>query len=77
MLATARYLLALPAYQDNLVYSPVETFDESGSRVYSEMNPADWWWETQKRLPCDSTVVSLFSSSDERAGHYIVSFFSR
>jgi hypothetical protein len=65
VLETARYLLAQPAYRHHLVYAPVQEFDKSGSRVYSEMNTADWWWETQMQLPRGSTVVPLIFSSDE------------
>jgi hypothetical protein len=33
--------------------------------VYSEMNSADWWWETQNRLPLGATIVLLICGSDE------------
>lgn len=44
------YLVAQPAYREDIVYAPVREYDESGGRLYSEMHTADWWWETQVRV---------------------------
>jgi len=33
--------------------------------VYSEINSADWWWETQDRLPPGATIVPLICGLDE------------
>jgi len=48
-----------------MVYGPTRTVDAEGDRVYSEMNLADWWWETQDRLPPGATIVPLICGSDE------------
>jgi len=46
----AEYLLAQPAYREDVVYAPVQEYDGSGERLYSEMHTADWWWKTQVRV---------------------------
>jgi len=61
----ARYLLRQRPYKDHMVYGPTRTVDVEGDRVYSEMNSADWWWETQDRLPPGATIVPLICGSDE------------
>jgi len=43
------YLLAQPAYRQDIVYGPIREYDGSGQRLYSEMHTADWWWQTQVR----------------------------
>lgn len=43
------YLLAQPAYREDIVYAPVREYG-NGERLYSEMHTADWWWETQVRV---------------------------
>jgi hypothetical protein len=54
------YLLAQPAYRDDIVYAPVREYDGSGERLYSEMHTADWWWETQVRV-CNASKVGRYS----------------
>ena len=43
------YLLAQPAYRNDITYEPRREYDGNGQRLYSEMHTADWWWETQVR----------------------------
>jgi len=59
------YLLSRHAYIDHMVYGPSWTFEVEGDCVYSEMNSADWWLETQNRLPLWATIVSLICGFDE------------
>ena len=61
----SRYLLRQRRYKHHMVYGPTRTVDSPGDRVYSEMNPADWWWETQDRVPPGATVGPLICGSDE------------
>lgn len=44
------YLLAQPAYREEVVYAPVQEYNDAGERLYSEMHTGDWWWETQVRI---------------------------
>jgi len=61
----ARHLLRQRPYKYHMVYGPTRVVDVEGDRVYSEMNSADWWWETQDRLPPGATIVPLICGSDE------------
>ena len=62
---SARYLLRQRPYKDHRVYGPTRAVDTEGDRAYSEMSSADWWWETQDRLPPWATIVPLICGSDE------------
>ena len=61
----AQYLLYQRPYRDHMVYELTRTVDAEGDRVYSEMNSADWWWETQNRLPPVATIVPLICRLDK------------
>ena len=39
-----RYLVRQVAYISDMVYTPIQEYDSSGERLYSEMHTADWWW---------------------------------
>jgi len=43
------YLVRQVAYISDMVYAPIQEYDSSGERLYSEMHTADWWWDTQVR----------------------------
>jgi len=47
VLDCVRYLLRQIAYRDDLVYAPRREYHQSGQRIYSEMQMADWWWDVQ------------------------------
>ena len=42
-----RYLICQITYRLDMVYTPIQAYDSSGERVYSEMHTADWWCDTQ------------------------------
>jgi len=46
-----RWLIRQSAYAEHLIYTPQCCFnsDTPLKRVYTEMQTADWWWETQVR----------------------------
>jgi hypothetical protein len=46
-----RWLMWQPAYVEHHVYAPQRCFnsDTPPKRLCTEMNNADWWWETQVR----------------------------
>jgi hypothetical protein len=44
-----QYLLRQPAYTEHLVVAPIKEYNDEGERMYSEINTADWWWNTQVR----------------------------
>ena len=41
------YLVPQVAYRSDMVHAPIQEYDSSGERSYSEMGTADWWWHTQ------------------------------
>ncbi|KAF6227507.1 hypothetical protein HO173_012247 [Letharia columbiana] len=57
--------LAHEPFSTSLYYRPVRQRNANGARVYSEMHTADWWWETQDKLPDGSTVVPIILASDK------------
>jgi len=36
-----------------------------GHPIYSKMNMADWWWDTQDQLPTGATIVPVICASDK------------
>jgi hypothetical protein len=60
----AKWLLGQRAYKQHLVYAPEQRFyygnTSAGTkrRLFSEMNTAEWWWETQVRTTsfCSTTL---------------------
>ncbi|GLB43997.1 putative zn-finger domain-containing protein [Lyophyllum shimeji] len=60
-------LMSNPSFKDSLAYAPERVFaDREGNiRVYDEMWTADWWWDTQEKLPKGSTIAPLILSSDK------------
>ncbi|KAF8811835.1 hypothetical protein BYT27DRAFT_7208143 [Phlegmacium glaucopus] len=60
-------LFGNPEFQDIQCYSPCRVYqDEAGTnREYDEMWSADWWWDTQTRLPKGATVAPIILSSDK------------
>jgi len=49
IIKSIRWLMWQPAYAEHLIYAPQHCFnsDTPPKRLYMEMHPADWWWETQ------------------------------
>ena len=60
-----RFLLGHTPFKDNLTYSPIRLWNDSDSRVYTEMWTGDWWWEMQEKLPDGGTVVPLLIGIDK------------
>ena len=40
------YSILQVAYRSDMVYAPIREYDSRGERLYSEMQTADWWWDT-------------------------------
>jgi hypothetical protein len=43
----AQYLCAQRVFNGYMSWSPIRAKDYEGSRVYSELNTGEWWWDTQ------------------------------
>ena len=60
-----RFLMGHRPFMDNLTYAPVRRYGNSDARIYTELYTADWWWETQDKLPEGATLIPLLLSSDK------------
>jgi len=49
-----RWLLRPPPYAELLIYTPQSCFNSNTpqTRLYTEMQTAGWWWQTQVRRDC-------------------------
>jgi hypothetical protein len=65
VIEAVKFLLGHQPFKENLVYEPVRHTKDTGDRLYSEMNTAEWWWETQLALPATSTIVPLLLATDK------------
>lgn len=65
ILSIIKAFLAHEPFGTSLHYRPIRQRNSNGARVYSEMHTADWWWETQDKLPNGSTVVPIILASDK------------
>ena len=60
------FLLGHPPFAEHLTYAPIRQYDgASNNRIYNEFHTADWWWETQLKLPEDATIVPLLLATDK------------
>ncbi|KAI0714708.1 hypothetical protein C8Q76DRAFT_648762 [Earliella scabrosa] len=59
-----RELIGNPAFDGSVSYKPVRV-TKGGERYYGEMNTADWWWDTQGKLPAGATIAPLLLASDK------------
>jgi hypothetical protein len=48
-----------------MVYALIHHYNSDEKWVYSELHTEDWWWQTQKKLSNDATVVSLLIFTDK------------
>ncbi|KAI0290011.1 hypothetical protein BC826DRAFT_970620 [Russula brevipes] len=62
-------LLGNVGFQDHIAYKPTKVFKdaERTERLYGEAWTADWWWETQAKLPIGATVAPVILSTDKSA----------
>ncbi|KAJ7088511.1 hypothetical protein B0H15DRAFT_982284 [Mycena belliarum] len=62
-------LMGNPAFHDYMAYVPERVYgSEDGSessRILDEMWTANWWWETQKKLPPGIVISPVILSSDK------------
>ena len=69
-LECARWLLGQKAYVNHMVYAPEQRFYRGNKstkrRVYSEMNTADWWWETQVRSMTHVSPLTKHCANSKR-----------
>jgi hypothetical protein len=66
--ACLEFLLGFEPFANGLFWAPERRYRGSkteGSRLYNEMHTAEWWWETQAKLPHGATVVPVILGSDK------------
>jgi hypothetical protein len=51
IIKTIRWLMRQTVYTEDLIFAPQHYFNSNTApkRLYTQMNTADWWWETQLR----------------------------
>ncbi|KAI0822410.1 hypothetical protein BC628DRAFT_1412307 [Trametes gibbosa] len=59
-----RELIGNPVFKSHMAYSPVRVKCD-GTRYYSEMNTADWWWDKQAELPPSAVLSPIILASDK------------
>jgi len=42
---SVRYLICQVTYSSDMVYAPIQEYDSSGERLYSQIHTADGWWD--------------------------------
>ena len=47
VLQVLKYLLRRKSFAPHMIWAPVKNLDGRRERVYTEMNTASWWWDTQ------------------------------
>ena len=47
ILSIRKYLLQWKSFASHIVWAPIQHFNCHGERVYTEMHPGTWWWNTQ------------------------------
>jgi hypothetical protein len=52
-----QFCLAHHPVKAHLNYEPVCHADSECLRIYSEMNPGDWWWDAQDQLTAKETIM--------------------
>ncbi|KZV61912.1 hypothetical protein PENSPDRAFT_616234 [Peniophora sp. CONT] len=60
-------LMGNPVFADFMRYSPEKVYENcmGWMRTFDEMWTADWWWDTQKKLPPGVTIAPLILASDK------------
>ncbi|KAH7904195.1 Zn-finger domain-containing protein [Hygrophoropsis aurantiaca] len=60
-------LIGNPSFRDCMAYAPERVYaDPAGQvRIFDDMWTADWWWETQSKLPEGATVAPIILASDK------------
>ncbi|RPB19390.1 hypothetical protein L211DRAFT_794195 [Terfezia boudieri ATCC MYA-4762] len=65
IISVVEYLLCQKPYPSDIVWRHKPEYDKQENRVYSEINTAKWWEETQELLPDGGTLVPILLASDE------------
>jgi hypothetical protein len=60
------FLMGHRPFVSYLAYAPVRQFSgtSSNNRIYNEMYTADWWWETQGKVPKGATIILILLATD-------------
>ena len=47
IISCIRYLVSQTAFAEHMTWAPIRVKALDGSRVFTELNTGEWWWETQ------------------------------
>jgi len=61
------FLISYRLFVSYLAYALVRQFSRTSSdnRIYNEMHTADWWWETQGKVPEGATIIPILLATDK------------
>ncbi|KAG2107133.1 hypothetical protein DEU56DRAFT_750189 [Suillus clintonianus] len=62
-----RELMGNPTFREKMAYAPERAYEdtEGTRRIYDEMWMADWWWDTQGKMPKGATIAPVILASDK------------
>ncbi|KAG2113682.1 hypothetical protein DEU56DRAFT_874333 [Suillus clintonianus] len=62
-----RELMGNPTFCEKMAYAPERAYEdtEGRRRIYDEMWTADWWWDTQGKMPKGATIAPVILASDK------------
>ncbi|KAH7917895.1 hypothetical protein BV22DRAFT_1025530 [Leucogyrophana mollusca] len=60
-------LVGNPSFRNCMAYAPEQAYtDKAGQRrLFDDMWTADWWWDTQDKLPEGATIAPVILASDK------------
>lgn len=60
-----KFLIGHPPFEEDLVYAPIRLRNQADQRIYTELHTGNWWWDIQRQLPRDATVIPLLLGTDK------------
>ncbi len=58
-----RFFMGHPGFWENQTYQPFHIYNQNDDRVYNEMYAGNWWWEKQKELLVETTIIPILLAS--------------
>ena len=55
------------SFAEDLIYASVQHYNSDDRWIYNKMHTDDWWWETQKELSDNATLILLLIFTDKTA----------
>ena len=59
------FLINHRSFANNLAYASMREFNDDDKRVYNEMHTTNWWWNKQKNLSNNATIIFVLLTIDK------------